>query len=109
MLILATPGTYHPVNKCVCSYIRNISWSVWANMCMYISLCVGESRGTAGQYILYCPLQWDMLSSAGGNVQILPGRIVSSNPLSHSVLINPYIVSPIGFDCGFQYTITKTL
>ena len=56
---------------------------------MYIPLCVGGSKEIAGQYILYCPLQraiYLILPSPEGNIQILPGKVVSSNPLNNSLI-----------------------
>ena len=56
-----------------------------------VTLCVGGSKASAGQYILYCPAA-RAISRPGneGNIQILPGKVAFSYLLIHP-LIQPFI------------------
>ena len=79
----------------VCTYVCIASY-VCMYVCMYVRICIiplsaGGSKGTAEQYILYCPLQRAIYIL---NFQILPGKVVYSNPLNHSLIQSFCIFDP---------------
>ena len=69
---------------------------------LHIPLCVGRSKASAGQYILYFP--------ATRAIYILPGKVV---PLIHTLIIRMlhkklaiiYIVELVTFTCGMEFCI----
>ena len=58
-----------------------------------VTLCVGGSKASAGQHILYCPAARAISRyclGKEGNIQILPGKVAFSYLLIH-LLIQPFI------------------
>ena len=77
---------------------------------LYVPLCVGGSKASAGQYFIYFPATRAISREGTRAIYILPGKVVSLIHtlifrMLHKKLAIIYIVELVTFTCGMEFCI----